>query len=215
VTELVPFVMAALLAIELLGVPSGGSTPLEGEMRRIDALIASHEFSAALAAIDALRADAAADPLLERQAARAYAGLGRLSDEAAAWESFLQRSPIPGDGCLRLIEVYELLDQPAQVLPVAERCLAVDTDHAAVLGRLAHAQEALGDLTGAEASLERAVRADPRDPTLRVRLAERLRARGRPDEAQAHVAAALEWSPGWARARAERNAGSPGERDAP
>jgi predicted Zn-dependent protease len=175
--------MALLFALELFGVPSCTTgTPLEAEMRRTDALLAEGRSTEALSVLLLLRDAHPTEALLDRQVARAYAGLNRPTEEAEAWEAFLRKSPAPADACLRLGELFRKSGEPARFVAAAQQCLSHDPGQVEVIGALALAYEVLGnraaadapiaptapdgDLVQARAWMERGLTLAPDDPVL-------------------------------------------------
>ena len=172
-----------LFALELFGVPSCTTgTPLEAEMRRTDALLAEGRSTEALSGLLLLRDAHPTEALLDRQVARAYAGLNRPAEEAEAWEAFLRKSPAPADACLRLGELFRKSGEPARFVAAAQQCLSHDPGQVEVIGALALAYEVLGnraaadapiaatapdgDLVQARAWMERGLTLAPDDPVL-------------------------------------------------
>ena len=143
---IVALVMAAAFAIELLGVPGRDTergSDWDPAVRQADKLIAAGRFADALPIVlEARRLHLSSVGVL-RQLARTYAGLGRLSEEAAAWEDVLAHSPATDDVCVRLSEVYRRLAEPARVAATVERCLPFDP----------HQPELFHDLAAARAVL--------------------------------------------------------------
>jgi tetratricopeptide (TPR) repeat protein len=104
------------------------------------------------------------------QVARAYQGSGSAREEAAAWEAYLRLAPPTGDVCTRLSEVYQSLAQPAQVVALITRCLALDDRQPELLGDLASAYLDLRDRPSAVLALKRAIALDPAHPRFRAQL---------------------------------------------
>ena len=164
--------MAAIFGVSLLGVPScskpsGDSAPA---LRRVDKLLASRQFAEALPLSLQNRERYPGESAAAWQVARAYEGLGKASDEAAAWEAYLRLAPPTNDVCLRLTDIYQSLAQPVQVVAIANRCLALDEKQAELLGDLASASLQLHDRAAARAALRRALAIDPENQQFRARL---------------------------------------------
>ncbi len=62
--------------------------------------------------------------------AETYRKLGRPADEAAAWETFMDRSPLPADACPFIGHAYRKLGKYDQALNAFERCYEADSRNA-------------------------------------------------------------------------------------
>jgi tetratricopeptide (TPR) repeat protein len=62
--------------------------------------------------------------------AETYRHLGRPADEAATWEVFMDRSPLPAEACPFIGHAYRKLGKYDQALAAFERCYAADTRNA-------------------------------------------------------------------------------------
>ncbi len=62
--------------------------------------------------------------------AEVYRHLGRPADEAATWELFMDRSPLPGEACPFIGHAYRKLGKYDLALAAFERCFAADTRNA-------------------------------------------------------------------------------------
>lgn len=62
--------------------------------------------------------------------AETYRHLGRPADEAATWEVFMDRSPLPGEACPFIGHAYRKLGKYDLALAAFERCYAADTRNA-------------------------------------------------------------------------------------
>jgi tetratricopeptide (TPR) repeat protein len=165
-------VLTAVFGVVLLGMPSCSTVPAVSAeaLRRVDRLLARAQFSEALPLALENRQRYPGETAAAWQVARAYQGLRRPADEAAAWEAYLLHSPPTNDVCLRLSDVYRELAQPDKVIALVNRCLALDDRQAELLGDLAEAYLDLGDRPAAGAALRRALAIDPMHPQFQVRL---------------------------------------------
>jgi predicted Zn-dependent protease len=146
-TLIAPFVMAAVFALEVLGIPARVSpaSDWDASSRRADKLIAARRFADALPIALDIQRQHPDDSGAFRRLARVYAGLGRPADEAVAWERLLAVAPATQDVCVRLSTVYQRLDRPVNVVSTAERCLAFDPEQPELRADLAAAHAALGE----------------------------------------------------------------------
>jgi tetratricopeptide (TPR) repeat protein len=164
--------MAATFGVVFFGVPScsrASGDSLEA-LRRVDRLLATERYSDALPLALDNRQRHPEDSAAAWQVARAYGGLGTLADEAAAWETYLRLAPPTHDVCLRLSDVYQRLAQPAQVIALVDRCLALDDRQSELLGDLATASLERHDSPAAAAALRRGLAIDPGNNQFRARL---------------------------------------------
>lgn len=189
--------MTILCATALFGIPScttAGSA--EDTLQKTTRQIASGHAEQALAVLKAFRDAHPDQAIIDRQIARAYAALDRPADEAAAWESFLQKSPVGGDGCDRLAALRRRMHADThQIITILERCLQASPAEPGLLAQLALAYDAAGDREAANTAYQRAIRFDPDNPTLLVRLGQRMLADGRFADARRCADAALRSSP--------------------
>jgi Flp pilus assembly protein TadD len=169
---LIAAALTTAFGVVLLGTPSCATTrgASVGPFRRVDRLLADGRFREALPLALENRQQHPDDRGVAWQMARAYQGLGTARDEAAAWEAYLRLAPATGDVCLRLSEVYHSLAQPAQVVAVVNRCLALDDRQPELLGDLAAAYIDLRDPPSAILALKRALALDPAHPHFRAQL---------------------------------------------
>jgi tetratricopeptide (TPR) repeat protein len=169
---IVAVAMIAAFGVQLLGVPSCAvaSNASAPALRRVDRLLASGQFAAALPLALENRTRYPTENAAAWQVARVYQGLGMLADEAAAWEVYLRQSPATGDVCPRLSDVFHALAQPAQVVSIVNRCLGLDDRQPELLGDLAAAYLELGERSMAVAALNRALAIDPAEPEFRAQL---------------------------------------------
>lgn len=88
----------------------------------------------------------------------------------------------------RLGELYLKLDRPAEALPLLLRAAEHDPDNANIAAAEARARRLSGDLEGAAAALERAIRQNPFIPGIHCDLAALAEARGDRDRAASELA---------------------------
>jgi tetratricopeptide (TPR) repeat protein len=72
-----------------------------------------------------------------------YDHLGRYSDEASAWEKYMNRAPVPVEACPKIGQAYWKQGDKfeAQALAAYQRCLALDPSNTDSIFYLAHALE--------------------------------------------------------------------------
>ena len=89
--------------------------------------------------------------------AEIYNRLGRSKDEAATWELFMDRAPLPADACPKVGYAYRRMGQPAKALNAFERCFAADTKSAELAFLVGLANEWLAKFDPAQEYYERAI----------------------------------------------------------
>jgi tetratricopeptide (TPR) repeat protein len=62
--------------------------------------------------------------------AETYRKLGRAADEAATWETFMDRSPLPADACPFIGHAYRKLEQYDKAVAAFQRCYEADPQNA-------------------------------------------------------------------------------------
>jgi tetratricopeptide (TPR) repeat protein len=72
-----------------------------------------------------------------------YDHLGRYSDEASAWEKYMNRAPVPVEACPKIGQAYWKQGDKfeAQAVAAYQRCLALDPSNTDSIFYLAHALE--------------------------------------------------------------------------
>lgn len=166
--SVVAVAMVAAFGLELLGLPSWRIAPdrLAPDLRRVERLVAAGRFSEALPLAAEMRDRFPREPRVLWQLARVYDGLHRPSDEAAAWEAYLQLLAPTTAVCTRLSDLYRELQQPSQVVAIVDRCLAFDGEEPELLADAAVAQIELGDRRAALSALQQAAAIDPGNPRI-------------------------------------------------
>jgi tetratricopeptide (TPR) repeat protein len=76
--------------------------------------------------------------------------LGQPADEAAAWELFMERAPLPADACPHIGYAYRRLGKNDEALHAFERCFESDTTNAELAFFVGLANEWLSRLQPAE-----------------------------------------------------------------
>ncbi len=89
--------------------------------------------------------------------AEIYHRLGRSEDEAATWELFMDRAPLPADACPQVGHAYRRIGQPAKALSAFERCFASDSTSAELAFFVGLANEWLAKFDPAQEYYERAL----------------------------------------------------------
>lgn len=115
--------------------PSGdGMVPGDGEL---DALLvrsrdtfAAGQWADALAPTRQLVARFPGQHVYLARLAETYRKLGRAADEAATWETFMDRSPLPADACPFIGHAYRKLEKYDQAVAAFERCYESDPQNA-------------------------------------------------------------------------------------
>ena len=79
------------------------------------------------------------------QLAEIYHHLGQYREEAAMWEAFWIRAPLPIEGCPQIGEAYQSQGLTKQAINALERCLAVDPNSPDEIFFLARALERTGE----------------------------------------------------------------------
>jgi tetratricopeptide (TPR) repeat protein len=134
--------------------------------REVEQAIAVGRFLDALPIALDLQQTYSRDPLISLWLGRIYRGLERRADEAAAWETFVERSTEPLEACPAIAQAYEAIDDRERALVWFKRCVDFDPDDPERMADLAAAWERAGDRRQALDGYRRASRLDPGDPAL-------------------------------------------------
>jgi tetratricopeptide (TPR) repeat protein len=187
-------------------VSGGGTVPGDGEL---DALLiksrdtfTAGQWADALAPTRQLVARFPGQHVYLARLAEIYRKLGRAADEAATWETFMDRSPLPADACPFIGHAYRKLGKYDQAVKAFERCYEADPQNAELAFFVGLGNEWASRFETAAEWYERAIDIAPphydsqvgqaRLQLHRSRLAEALRqARGVLQDVPAHVDAAL------------------------
>lgn len=89
--------------------------------------------------------------------AEIYNKLEQPANEAAAWETFMDRAPLPAEACPFIGYAYRRLGKDDLALGAFERCFASDTKNAELAFFVGLANEWLGKFTPAQEYYERAI----------------------------------------------------------
>jgi tetratricopeptide (TPR) repeat protein len=118
------------------GGPSGGSrangpaTPADAELVALletsNAALTAERWNEALAPTKALVDRYPGQHVYLSRLAGVYRNLGRPSDEAATWELFMDRSPLPAEACPFIGHAYRRLGRLNDAVAAFERCAAAD-----------------------------------------------------------------------------------------
>lgn len=96
-------------------------------------------------------------PMYVARLAEIYNKLEQTANEAAAWEIFMERAPLPSEACPRIGYAYRRLGKDDLALGAFERCFASDTKSAELAFFVGLANEWLGKFTPAQEYYERAI----------------------------------------------------------
>ena len=117
--------------------PEGASADTNADAAAIDGLlVASREAFVSERWQDALQPTKAVverfpgQPVYLARLAEIYQKLERPADEAAIWELFLDRAPLPDEACPNVGYAYRKIGQYDKALNAFERCFAADTKSA-------------------------------------------------------------------------------------
>ena len=127
--------------------------------------------------------------------AEIYSHLGRYREEAAMWELFLTRAPLPGEGCPQIGQAYEKQGKPKETLDAFERCLAFDPADTDSIYYLAHTLERQGLSERAAAMYERGVALSPNYSDMQIGLARMRLRQDRASEAKQIAETVVKRSP--------------------
>jgi tetratricopeptide (TPR) repeat protein len=119
------------------------------------------------------------------QLAEIYEHLGRYREEAAAWEEFWVRAPMPIEACPQIAESYREQGLPQRAIEALERCLALAPDSPDQIFYLARAVERNGDADRAATLYTRGLAIKPDNSDLAIGLARVLLRQGKLGEARA------------------------------
>ena len=100
--------------------------PLAPRPREVEELIVAGRFADALPIAAELQRAYPEEPLVAFWTAAINRGLDRPEAEAAAWETYVQRSHAPADACPAWPEAYARLGQLDRARAAAERCAAFE-----------------------------------------------------------------------------------------
>ncbi len=89
--------------------------------------------------------------------AEIYNKLARPKDEAAAWELFMDRAPLPAEACPAVGNAYRRIGQYDKALNAFERCYAADTKNAELAFFVGLGNEWLVKFDAAQTYYERAI----------------------------------------------------------
>lgn len=96
-------------------------------------------------------------PMYVSRLAEIYNKLGQTANEAAAWELFMERAPLPSEACPFIGYAYRRLGKDELALGAFERCFASDTKSAELAFFVGLANEWLGRFAPAQDHYERAI----------------------------------------------------------
>ena len=130
-----------------------------------------------------------------QELAEIYHHLSRYREEAAMWEAFWMRAPLPIEACPQIGDAYQSQGLAKQAIGVLERCLAVEPESPDQMFYLAHTLERNGEIERAAALYAHGLAVRPGDPDLTIGLA-RLRLRqGKYAECRALAGSVIERTP--------------------
>jgi len=96
-------------------------------------------------------------PVYLARLAEIYNKLERPKDEAATWELFMDRAPLPAEACPNVGNAYRRIGQYDKALSAFERCFAADTKNAELAFFVGLGNEWLTKLAPAQEYYERAI----------------------------------------------------------
>ncbi|MDQ6700546.1 MAG: tetratricopeptide repeat protein, partial [Acidobacteriota bacterium] len=183
-----------------LPIPGAASKALQpGALQKLQERSAefrrSGKWSRALEPAGRLHAEYPENHIYIDNLAEIYAHLGRYREEAAMWELFLTRAPLPGEGCPQIGQAYEKQGKTKETLDAFERCLALDPADTDSIYYLAHTLERQGFSERAAAMYERGVALSPNYSDLQIGLARMRMRQDRISEAKQIAEAVVKRSP--------------------
>ncbi len=93
--------------------------------------------------------------------AQTHGKLGQFADEAATWERFMDRSPLPAEACPSIGHAYRKLGNYKEALAAFERCFEADTRNAELAFFVGLGNEWLSRFETAQEWYERAIAMAP------------------------------------------------------
>jgi tetratricopeptide (TPR) repeat protein len=186
-------------------------------LRKGRALAEEGKLAPAYEIVKKLRADAPSDIEVLRLNAEVCHKLGQYKEEAAVWEEFMVKAPLPVEACPGICIAYRLAGDRSKFYDSAQRCLALNDRDPDALLFVAMFHEHQGNHAEARRLLDRAVVVSPEYMDLviararvGVRLGEHAQARKlidgvlsrRPEDPDALLVAALASLAGGDRTRA-------------
>lgn len=162
---------------------SAGGDPVAIRRRLADVSLAMKDYPAAIAALEALRRNAPADPELAGALAAAYEEAGQPRGAEKVLRDLVARAPASASAHFRLGVVLGLQDHPAEAAAQFRKAQALAPDDASVARALAVACRRSGDAAGAEEAARRLLRLRPDDADSVAMNAVLLRDRGKGGEA--------------------------------
>ncbi len=125
----------------------------------------------------------------------AYRKLSRFADEAAMWEKFLERAPLPYEACPQIGHAYRDAKMMDRMFIALERCRTLDPRSPDAVFHLAHAHERHGSSDTANRLYAEGVGRFPENTDLSLGLARVMRFQGRGREAGEIAQKVLQGSP--------------------
>jgi tetratricopeptide (TPR) repeat protein len=127
--------------------------------------------------------------------AEIYHHLSRYREEAAMWEAFWMRAPLPIEACPQIGDAYRLQGLAKQAIGALERCLALEPESPDQLFYLAHELERNGDIERAGALYAHGLVVKAGDPDLAIGLARVRLRQGKYAECGAAAGSVIERTP--------------------
>jgi tetratricopeptide (TPR) repeat protein len=146
--------------------------------------------------------DPAPDPRVSLYRASLLLSVGRVEEARPQIERALAVDPDNASARALLAILAVTRNERDEAVRLADEAVARDPASVAALVSQSYARQASFDLTGAQQSLEAAVRQDPNSGLVRARLAELWLAQGRQDRALAEAEEAVRLAPGLGRTHA-------------
>lgn len=103
--------------------------------------------------------------------AEIYHHLYRYREEAAMWEAFWMRAPLPIEACPQIGDAYQAQGLAKQAIGALERCLALEPESPDQMFYLAHELERNGEMERAAAVYAHGLEVKPDNPDLAIGLA--------------------------------------------
>jgi tetratricopeptide (TPR) repeat protein len=115
--------------------------------------------------------------------AEVYGRQGRHREEASMWEQYMDRAPLPIEGCPQIGRAYQRQGLETQALAAYRRCLSIDPENIDSLFFLARALEYYGKSTEAERLYREGYTRRPAYADFGIGLARMQLRNGRPHDA--------------------------------
>jgi len=161
---------AGMFSWQLVTTADAGFDAVSPQAREVERSLANHQYGDALTLANELKTKYPDEPLIDLWLAEIYRGTQRYSDEARAWERFIETGSAPDEACPGLANAYAM-SKPNQLdLAAHERCTKLDPRDPERLVDFGYALVLAGKRDEALAVFRRAAELDPRHPAIATQI---------------------------------------------